>query len=212
MLIYSLILCTNFKTSGLKLFSFSFLSMALCVSLVVAIFYRDTFKTHSEIIAKFKETFDTFNFGNKETYEKLQEYASNEIGIFQYLHFGKDRQNIKTLTTEDLEQYCNKQKEILENAQKDVQNIFIADNDKQTNNKRKRKNQMLDLLQKLIELFDGLKYIQILLLGSQENKTETSTTSTQPLSPKDNVLNFANNFLQQNSSENSILPLLSTEK
>lgn len=186
MLIYSLILCTKFKTSNVKLFSSVFVSMLLGVCLMIGIFYRDTFKTQKDIVEKFKETFNqtetetlndeflnSFGLTPKKEYlfAKLEEFTNNKTGIFNLLNFknGEQQQNIKEMTQEELEEYCKEQKTFLEKVAKMVQNIFIATDDKDKENKRKRKNQMFDLSQKLIELFDGLKYIRLLLLNSQAN-------------------------------------------
>jgi len=215
MLIYSLILCTKFKTSNVKLFSSVFVSMLLGVCLMIGIFYRDTFKTQKDIVEKFKETFNqtetvnqtetlndeflnSFGLTPKKEYlfAKLEEFTNNKTGIFNLLNFknGEQQQNIKEMTQEKLEEYCQEQKTFLEKVAKMVQNIFIATDDKDKENKRKRKNQMFDLSQKLIELFDGLKYIRLLLLNSQANNDAEN--------------NEANNIQKNNIEENltSLLP------
>jgi hypothetical protein len=209
MLIYSLILCTKFKTSNVKLFSSVFVSMLLGVCLMIGIFYRDTFKTQKDIVEKFKETFNqtetvnqtetlndeflnSFGLTPKKEYlfAKLEEFTNNKTGIFNLLNFknGEQQQNIEEMTQEELEEYCKEQKTFLEKVAKMVQNIFIATDDKDKENKRKRKNQMFDLSQKLIELFDGLKYIRLLLLNSQANNDAEN--------------NEANNIQKNNIEEN----------
>jgi hypothetical protein len=217
MLIYSLILCTKFKTSNVKLFSSVFVSMLLGVCLMIGIFYRDTFKTQKDIVEKFKETFNqnetvnqtetlndeflnSFGLTPKKEYlfAKLEEFTNNKTGIFNLLNFknGEQQQNIKEMTQEKLEEYCKEQKTFLEKVAKMVQNIFIATDDKDKENKRKRKNQMFDLSQKLIELFDGLKYIRLLLLNSQANN---------------DAENNETNNIQKNNIEENLTSLLPTK-
>jgi hypothetical protein len=212
MLIYSLILCTKFKTSNVKLFSSVFVSMLLGVCLMIGIFYRDTFKTQKDIVEKFKETFNqtetetlndeflnSFGLTPKKEYlfAKLEEFTNNKTGIFNLLNFknGEQQQNIKEMTQEELEEYCQEQKTFLEKVAKMVQNIFIATDDKDKENKRKRKNQMFDLSQKLIELFDGLKYIRLLLLNSHANN---------------DAENNETNDIQKNNIEENLTSLLQT--
>ena len=213
MLIYSLILCTKFKTSNLKLFSSIFVSMLLGVCLIIGVFYRDTFKTQTDIVAKFKETFNqtetlnddflnSFGLTPKKEYlfAKLEEFTNDKTGIFNLSNFknGEQQQNIKKMTQEELEEYCQEQKSFLEKVAKMVQNIFIAKDDKDKENKRKRKNQMFDLSQKLIELFDGLKYVRLLLLNSQANNEAENNEAETENNGANNIEENLNSFFPTN--------------
>ena len=113
-------------------------------------------------------------------------------------------------TEEELEEYCKEQKTFLEKVAKMVQNIFIATDDKDKENKRKRKNQMFDLSQKLIDLFDGLKYIRLLLLNSQANNDaeNNETNNIQKNNIKKNLTSLlpTTNGLPTNNILQSIPP------